>query len=137
MTEIAGWIGAGILLLAYGLNGIGLLLSTSTSLHVLNLAGAVLVAVSAASHGARPLVALSILWAIFALVNIVRSYFGSLASTPLVSPLVDFVWKGLPRSDEEYAKLSAAQRINQSSSNADKDLITYLYGCLSSIDSKA
>ncbi len=137
MADIAGWFGAALLLLAYVLNGAGLLLSHSTALHIANLLGAILVAMSAAAHGARPLVVLNTLWAIFAAVNVVRSYFASLSRSLLMSPLKSFIWKNLPRSDAEFAQLAAAHRSNQSSSNADKDLITHLYGCLSSIDSKA
>jgi hypothetical protein len=61
LADVAGWIGAGCLLVAYALVSAGRL-PVGLSYHLLNLAGAVGLAVNGAVHRAWPSAALNLVW---------------------------------------------------------------------------
>ncbi|BCB77425.1 hypothetical protein GCM10022251_70930 [Phytohabitans flavus] len=61
LTEVAGWGGAGCLLLAYALLSAGRLASGVT-FQLLNTAGAAGLLVNGAAHGAWPSAALNLVW---------------------------------------------------------------------------
>lgn len=137
MNEISGWIGAALLLGAYAAHSCGFVLSTSAGLHTLNLSGASLLAINAANHGAKPVMVLNIIWALLAASQIIRRYFEEFPGVKKLSPIIDFIFQGLPKTDEDFQKLAEAQRRNQSATNPDKDLINHYYASLSAIDSKS
>jgi hypothetical protein len=61
-VEIAGWTGALLLLLAYGLVSAGRVASGSASYQLMNIVGAVGVVVNSGWNGAFPSVAVNIIW---------------------------------------------------------------------------
>jgi hypothetical protein len=76
MVEIAGWIGAGLILIAYLLLSAGKLQARSTAYQGMNLAGAIGFVINSGWNGAVPSAALNVVWAgiaLFALVRIARS----------------------------------------------------------------
>lgn len=72
ILEIVGWIGAVLILLAYGLLTKGHIKSFSRSYNTLNLFGGVLLLLSAASHGAIAVGTLNGLFALIAAWALVR-----------------------------------------------------------------
>lgn len=61
LTEVAGWGGAGCLLLAYALLSAGRL-AAGVTFQLLNLAGAAGLLLNGAVHGAWPSAALNLVW---------------------------------------------------------------------------
>jgi hypothetical protein len=61
LTEVAGWGGAGCLLLAYALLSAGRL-AAGVTFQLLNLAGAAGLLLNGAAHGAWPSAALNLVW---------------------------------------------------------------------------
>lgn len=138
MTDFQGWAGATLLLLAYGLNNFEKFPRKSRFYHFLNFIGAIFLSISAASHNAKPLLALNSIWTFIAFAQLVTTTLSVNIQSRLPNPILETLWRGIPRPDsEEMDKLAAAQRANQAANNVDKDLINHLYGCLSSIDTKS
>lgn len=76
VTEIlvdgVGWLGAGLLLLAYGMASAGRLPATGRGFQVLNLAGSAALAANSGFHGAWPSAALNVVWLAIAVVALSR-----------------------------------------------------------------
>lgn len=75
--EIAGWIGAVLVLLAYVLVSTGRLEGRSIAFQVLNLIGALGFIANTAWHGAIPSMALNIVWSAIALYTLARIWSSS------------------------------------------------------------
>lgn len=71
-VDIAGWTGALLLLLAYGLVSAGRVASGSVSYQVMNILGAVGVVVNSGWNGALPSVAVNILWILIGAATLFR-----------------------------------------------------------------
>ena len=71
LVEVIGWAGAGSLLLAYGLLSAGRI-TAGITYQLLNLAGAVGLAVNAVAHGAWPSACLNLIWLLIGLVALQR-----------------------------------------------------------------
>lgn len=72
-VDIAGWAGAGFLLLAYGLVSFKRLPGDSIRFQLLNLAGGVLLAVNSGYHGAMPSVMVNAVWIVIGLGALLRT----------------------------------------------------------------
>lgn len=72
LVELVGTAGAVCLLLAYFLVSARHISSDGARAHLLNLAGAAMLGVNAVYHGAYPPAALNMLWALIALVALLR-----------------------------------------------------------------
>ena len=72
VIEIVGTLGACLLLLSYFLVSTGRISLDSTLGHLLNLGGAVMLGVNAFAHRALPPAALNVLWALIALVALMK-----------------------------------------------------------------
>lgn len=75
-ADIIGWIGAGALLIAYGLISAGKLESDNTNYQGLNVVGSLGLIVNSTWYGAYPSTALNVVWiaiGFFALRRILRS----------------------------------------------------------------
>ena len=73
--EVVGWIGAGLILLAYLLLSAGRLPARSVAYQALNLVGAIAFVINSGWNGAIPSAALNVVWAgiaIFALIRMAR-----------------------------------------------------------------
>ncbi|GAA1398532.1 hypothetical protein ACFQZ4_34195 [Catellatospora coxensis] len=66
LVEVVGWLGAAALLLAYGLLSSGRI-AAGTTYQLLNLAGAVALAVNGVVHRALPSVAVNVVWLVIGL----------------------------------------------------------------------
>jgi hypothetical protein len=66
VVEVIGWVGAGSLLLAYGLLS-AKKISAGGTYQLLNLAGAIGLAVNAVAHGAWPSACLNLIWLLIGL----------------------------------------------------------------------
>jgi hypothetical protein len=73
VVDIAGWAGAGLLLLAYALVSFRRLPGDSVRFQLLNLAGGVLLAVNSGYHGAMPSVAVNAVWIVIGLGALLRA----------------------------------------------------------------
>jgi hypothetical protein len=62
LIAVVGWLGAGLLLLAYGLTSVGRLSPEGSRFQTLNLTGALALTVNSGYHGAWPSAALNIVW---------------------------------------------------------------------------
>ena len=71
IVEVIGWVGAGSLLLAYGLLS-AKRIGAGVVYQLLNLAGAVGLAVNAVAHGAWPSACLNLIWLVIGLVALRR-----------------------------------------------------------------
>lgn len=71
--EVAGWLGAGMLLFAYGIVSYGFTGSSGMMYQSLNLAGSVLLIMNTAWHGAWPSSVLNIVWAVIAMGVMIRA----------------------------------------------------------------
>ena len=71
-VEIAGWIGAGLILLGYLLVTTGRLTGQSRLFHWMNLVGAAGFVINGWWHGAIPSTALNVIWMGIALVALIR-----------------------------------------------------------------
>ena len=72
LVEIVGWIGAGLILIAYLLLSAGKLQARSFAYQGMNLAGAVAFVVNSGWNGAIPSAALNVVWAFIALFALTR-----------------------------------------------------------------
>ncbi len=72
VVSVIGWIGAGLVVLAYGLVSTGRIQGTSRIYQVMNLCGAVGVGIQSYTVDAFPSVFLQIVWGTIALVSIYR-----------------------------------------------------------------
>lgn len=66
LIEVVGWLGAGMLVLAYGLVSYGYVRSSGVIYQSLNLLGSVFLIINTAWHGAWPSSALNVVWAVIA-----------------------------------------------------------------------
>lgn len=66
-VAIAGWVGAAVVLAAYGLLSADILDSRSRLYHVLNIIGAAGIAINSGWNGAMPSVVVNVIWAAFAI----------------------------------------------------------------------
>lgn len=71
-VEVAGWAGAGLILLAYLLLSIGKLGSRSLAYQAMNLGGATGFVINSWWHGAIPNAAMNVVWAGIAIYSLVR-----------------------------------------------------------------
>jgi hypothetical protein len=60
--ELVGWVGASLLVLAYGLVSAGRLAASELRFQLLNVVGGVALAVNAGYHSAWPSAALNVVW---------------------------------------------------------------------------
>lgn len=72
LVDVAGWLGAALLVLAYGLVSSGRVDSRSAAYQGLNLLGAVGVLVNSGWNGAFPSVAINLVWIAIGLVALAR-----------------------------------------------------------------
>lgn len=75
LIEFTGWLGAALLLLAYGLVSAGKISSASAAFQWLNISGAAGIALNSGVNGAYPSAVLNIVWiaiGVFALRRAVR-----------------------------------------------------------------
>jgi hypothetical protein len=71
-VEIAGWVGAGLLILAYALASWERIAPRSLAYQLLNLAGSVLVLLNSACNHAIPSVAVNLFWMLVGLGAVIR-----------------------------------------------------------------
>jgi hypothetical protein len=62
LIEVIGWLGAAVLLVAYGLVSYGWVGSRSLTYQALNIVGGLLLAINSGWHRAWPSVALNVIW---------------------------------------------------------------------------
>lgn len=72
LLELIGWLGAGSLLLAFGLNVFGKIQATSKAYLLLNLVGSALLLYNAWMNEAFPFVAVNLVWVIFSAVKLIK-----------------------------------------------------------------
>ncbi len=72
LIAVVGWLGAGLLLLAYGLTSIGRLAPEGGRFQTLNLTGALALTVNSGYHGAWPSAALNIVWIVIGVLALWR-----------------------------------------------------------------
>lgn len=73
IVDLAGWIGAALLLLAYALVSNRRLAGDSVRFQLLNLAGGLLLAVNSGYHGALPSVVVNGVWIVIGLAALLRA----------------------------------------------------------------
>jgi hypothetical protein len=73
LIDLAGWIGAVLLLAAYALVSNRTLAGDSMRFQLLNLSGGLLLAVNSAYHGALPSVAVNAVWIVIGLAALLRA----------------------------------------------------------------
>lgn len=74
LVEIAGWIGAGLILAAYLLVSMGRLTGQSPSFQWMNLVGAAGFVINSGYHGAVPSAALNIIWMLIGVISLWRIF---------------------------------------------------------------
>jgi hypothetical protein len=72
LLAVIGWLGAGLLVLGYGLISTGKLSGKSAAYQAVNLAGAVGLMVNSAYNDAWPSAGLNLMWAAIGVVALVR-----------------------------------------------------------------
>jgi hypothetical protein len=72
LIEIAGWVGAGLILLAYALVSAGRIEARSVSFQLMNLLGAAGFVINSGFHGAWPSAILNVIWIGIAAVSLAR-----------------------------------------------------------------
>lgn len=72
LIEIAGWVGAGLILLAYVLVSAGRIEARSVSFQLMNLLGAAGFVLNSGFHGAWPSAILNVIWIGIAAVSLAR-----------------------------------------------------------------
>jgi len=72
ITEIIGWFGMFLILLAYFLLIKTKMSENSKSYHIMNLIGGISIAINALSNNAYPPAALNIVWSIIAIYSIIK-----------------------------------------------------------------
>jgi hypothetical protein len=73
IITVVGWLGAALLLIAYGLTSTGRLPPEGWRFQVLNLVGALALTVNSAYHDAWPSAALNIVWIVIGVFALVRA----------------------------------------------------------------
>lgn len=73
LIDVAGWLGAAFLLLAYALVSFKRLPGDSARFQVLNLTGGVLLALNSGYHGALPSVAVNAVWIVIGIGALARA----------------------------------------------------------------
>lgn len=73
LIEITGWLGALLLLLAYGLVSAGKVRACSRTYQWLNIGGAACIAVNSGANGAYPSAALNIVWIVIGAFALLRA----------------------------------------------------------------
>jgi len=84
LIAVVGWLGAGLLLLAYGLTSIGRLPPEGGRFQTLNLTGALALTVNSGYHGAWPSAALNIVWIIIGVLALLRGTRRRVSADPTV-----------------------------------------------------
>ena len=82
LIEVVGWIGAVLILVAYGLLTVGRLGAKSAAYQAMNVFGAVGIGTISAWRGVWPSVILNIVWAGIGLVALSRLALGRVPATP-------------------------------------------------------
>ncbi|MEV0151525.1 MULTISPECIES: hypothetical protein [unclassified Nonomuraea] len=72
LFEVAGWLGAGLLLLGYGLVSTGRMPAGGAAYQVVNLAGSLALMADSARNDAWPSAGLNLVWAMIGAVALVR-----------------------------------------------------------------
>lgn len=72
ITEILGWSGALLLLIAYGLLSSGKLRSQNVRYQAMNIIAGVCLIINAVSNSAWPFVVLNIVWALVGVITVIR-----------------------------------------------------------------
>jgi hypothetical protein len=72
LIEIAGWVGAGLILLAYALVSAGRIEARSVSFQLMNLLGAAGFVINSGFHGAWPSAILNVIWIGIAAVSLAK-----------------------------------------------------------------
>jgi hypothetical protein len=72
LIETMGWVGAALLLIAYGLVSSKRLDSAGLTYQSVNILGGILLAVNSGVRGALPSVAVNVVWIVIGLVAVVR-----------------------------------------------------------------
>ena len=72
LIEIAGWVGAGLILLAYALVSAGRIEARSVSFQLMNLLGAAGFVINSGFHGAWPSAIPNVIWIGIAAVSLAR-----------------------------------------------------------------
>ncbi len=73
LAEVLGWLGAGMLLVAYALVSYGYARSSGVTYQSLNFTGSIFLLINTAWHGAWPSSALNIIWAVIAIGVLIRA----------------------------------------------------------------
>lgn len=73
LIDLMGWLGAALLLLAYGLVSNRRLAGDSARFQLLNLSGGVMLAINSGYHGALPSVAVNAVWIVIGLAALLRA----------------------------------------------------------------
>jgi hypothetical protein len=84
VIAIVGWVGAALLLLAYGSTSTGRLAPEGARFQVLNLVGALALTANSAYHGAWPSAALNIVWIGIGVAALVRGARRRVGAAPSV-----------------------------------------------------
>ena len=74
LIDVAGWVGAALLVAAYALVSTGRLQGSGLRFQLLNIVGGVALTVNTAYHGAWPSAALNVVWVVVGLGALVRRY---------------------------------------------------------------
>lgn len=74
LSEIIGWYGAAAILCAYGLSSFGFLTPDNPWYQLLNASGAIGIVINVLAKHAYPPAVLNIIWALIAIVALVRAY---------------------------------------------------------------
>ncbi|GAB4050383.1 CBU_0592 family membrane protein [Catellatospora paridis] len=83
--EVVGWSGAVVLLMAYGLLSTGRI-AAGLTYQLLNLAGAILLAVNAVFHRALPSAAVNVVWLVIGVAALRRLHTRRMAPPPPAAP---------------------------------------------------
>ena len=86
VVEVLGWLGAGLLLLAYALVSRGVVAARSLRYQAMNVLGALLLALNSAVNGAWPSVGLNTVWLVVGVVAVTGALLGR---TPRAVRVID------------------------------------------------
>ncbi len=86
IITVVGWLGAALLLVAYGLTSTGRLPPEGWRFQTLNLLGAAALTLNSAWHGAWPSAALNIVWIIIGVFALVRARVRRVSDTHSATP---------------------------------------------------
>ena len=74
LIDVAGWVGAALLVAAYAMVSTGRLQGSGLRFQLLNIVGGVALTLNTAYHGAWPSAALNVVWVVVGLGALVRRY---------------------------------------------------------------